>query len=249
MSLYSPYGIAAPEAPLEPLSRCLFHLAVNEIEWDASTGALVARSGHTGLLTRAATASPVDSRGSAYTAQHGQLALEARDWRADGTRQTLGLLLGASDRLPFDISFLPMAMGGYLEFIETGASAFRCSLGNAGQTGARLQLSASTGYTLLHHNGTTSVTTTAAPATSAGQRVALRFELAATGAVRLWQSINGAAETTTGWTAVNALAAAWPASSSLYVGSLGSGTGGQGWFRRGKLLAGAPTLADLQTVA
>lgn len=249
MSLYSPYGIAAPDAPLEPLSRCLFHLALNEIEWDASTGAVIARSGHTAVLTRAATASPADSRGTTYTAQHGQLALEARDWLNAGARQTLGLLLGTSDRLPFAIAFTPMAMMFYLEFIETGASAFRLSLGNAGQTGARLQLSASTGYTLLHNNGSTGVTTSAAPATSAGQRIALRLGLAATGAAQLWQSINGAGETTTGATAANALAAAWPASSSLYVGSLGSGTGGQGWLRRCKALAGVPTLTDLQTVA
>lgn len=249
MSLYTPFGIPAPDAPLEPLSRCLFHLAMNEVEWDASTGAIIARSGHTGMLTRAATATATDIRGITYTAQHNQLALENRDWRNDGTRQTVGLLLGTTDRLPFSIAFAPMAMLFYVEFIETAANGFRFSLSNAGGTGARLELSASTGYTLLHHNGTAGVTTSAAPATSTGQRIRLYGGLTATGAAQLWQSINDDADVTTGPTAANALATAWGTGSSLYVGSLGSTTGGQGWLRRVKFLAGMPTLTELQTVA
>lgn len=249
MTLYSQFGVPVASAPLETLSQCLFHLDVANIEWDASTGLVVADSGHTAAFTRgSSTASPVDSDGTSYTAQYRQPAYECRDWLNAGGRQTFGMLFGANDRLPFGINFVPRAMGGYAEFIEVSGGATFC-LSNAAVSGARLVIDQTAGkYRVTHHNGTSSVVATMATGPSVGQRVRLRWQLNATGSVQIWQSLNEAAETNPSASGTLALASAWASSASLYVNALGTGTAGAMWLRRLKYVAGTPTLDTLQTL-
>lgn len=247
MSFFSPFGAPMPSAPLETLSRCLFHFDVATAVRDASSGAFVAESGHTAVLARGATASPADSNGTTYTAQFVQPAYECRDWLNGGSRQSFGLLTGTSDRLPFSVAFRPKAMGGYAEFIEVAGATF--CLSNAAVSGARLVID-KTGsvYRITHHNGTSSVTATMVQTVAAGNRIRLRWQLNATGSVQIWQSINEAAETGPSASATLALATTWAASSSVYVNALGTGTAGAMWLRKVKFVAGTPTLAQLQAL-
>lgn len=247
MTFYPPFGVPATDAPLESLSRCLFHLNLSRTEWDATTGALVAETGHTGVLTRAATATGTDSKGVTYTAQHNQPAYESRDWLNSSTRQSFGLLMGTSDKLPFAVNFLPQAMAGYAEFIEVAGATF--CLSNAGVTGIRLVVDMSGGvYRVTHHNGTSSVTATLGAGPTAGQRVRLYWYLTTTGAVQIFQSINEAAYTSAGPSSALTIATPFAAPASVYVNSLGTGTSGAMWLRKIKYVAGNPALSVLQTL-
>jgi hypothetical protein len=250
MSLYSPYGVPAASAPLETLSRCIFHLSAPDLEWSPTTGALIALSGHTGVLTRAATATALtDSLGVTYTAVNNQIPLEARDWNNNGQRDGFGIRFGTSDRLPFTAGFMPMAMAFYAEIIETAAAGFRFSLSNAANSGAGVYLDAvASAYRLNHHNGSVLVSSLLGSNTAIGDRVVLFGYLGATGTIKLYMRVNGGSLVTATTSAANSLAASWAAGFSLYLGSLGSGTGGQGWLRKFKLVVGAPTEALLSTL-
>ncbi|MBY0490632.1 MAG: hypothetical protein K2R93_12390 [Gemmatimonadaceae bacterium] len=251
MSLYAPFGVPIPASPLESVSRCLFHLAVQSIEWDPSTGAIIAESGHTGLLTRAATASPIDINATTYTAQYHQLAFEVRPFLNPGTRDTAMLLMGGSDVLPFAAQFLPTQLCGLAEFVETTACGFRFSISNAAVSGASLVIDASGGvYRITHNNGSASVSASMGSGTSAGDRIQLYWSLDSSGVVQLWQTKLGVGQTTSGASGApsGGLAAAWPASTNIYVNSNGTGTVGQMAFRRLKMLPTAIDFTSLQTV-
>lgn len=251
MSLYAPFGVPLPAAPLEAVSRCLFHLAIQSLEWDPSTGAIIAESGHTGILSRSATASPIDSNGATYTAQNHQLALEVRPWLNVGSRDTAMMLMGTSDTLPFATQFIPGVLCGLAEFVETTACGFKFSIGNAALSGASLKIDVSAGkYQITHNNGSASVSATMGSGTSAGDRVQLFWQLDANGAVQLWQTVLGVGQTTSGISAnpSGGLPSAWPSSTNIYVNSCGTGTVGQMALRRLKLLPAAIDFTSLQTV-
>ena len=247
MSLFPTFGVSQQDGQLEMLSRCLWNFSVNTMEWSPATGSVVADSGHTAVLSRAATSSVIDSGGVTYTAQNYQLPFEARDWLNAGSRQTLGLKLGTTDQLPFSVSFGQRALTFYFEFIETAINGWRFSISNSGVTGAALYLSVTTGYVLNFHNGTALVSSGAVAATAVGNRVRLRGTLNTNGSVQLFQSVNEAAETSSTASGANALATSWASGSSVYVGSSGT-TGGQGWFRRGKIIAAANVDANTMQV-
>jgi hypothetical protein len=97
---------------------------------------------------------------------------------------------------------------------------------------------------LQHHNGTALVTAQAAIAPTFGQRVEGRHVLQADGSVLVGASINGGAETVTGASAANALAAAWHDTTL----TIGSGNGQLGYFalRTMRIAAGVQTLAYMR---
>lgn len=74
----------------------------------------------------------------------------------------------------------------------------------------------------MHNNNVSSVTSTLAAAPTAYQRVRLRWLLLSTGSVQIFQSIDGAAETTAAASGTLALATAWAATTTLFVNGFGA---------------------------
>lgn len=153
-----------------------------------------------------------------------------------GTASVMLALRSAFDeRVTWNWAAQPQALTCYIRFIERtalGTANPLLLLGEAG-TGARVAISraADEQYTLLHHNGTTSTTATAGAARVTDAVHELRAVLRSTGQVQLYQSIDGAAETTGGPSAASpALASAWSAS-TLIANVADAGTsGGADWL-------------------
>lgn len=226
------------------LSRLLFH-------WRGDRFELTTLTGQAATFSRAATASPVDDAGVARTVVQHQPAWEAVDWDGDAVRDRPALLLGASDRLYWNHLALPQALTIFVEFVEAGtrttASAAIAYLGNAGNTGARLWVD-STGsfYRVRHHNGTSEVTSTIGSGQpTAGQRVRLRATLDASGRVQIFQSINGATETSGTLSGTLSLASAW-SDTRCYLNSTGDTNNGVVKAVTVRLAPGALTASQIQ---
>jgi hypothetical protein len=242
-----------PVAPLAPASRCLFHFDAADCE--VVSGKLLALSEHMGLFSRGSTlASVVDSIGATYTATHGQPAWEARDLDGDTIREALGLRMGASDRLEFAAPPAPQSMSGLLEFVETGArttaNATLFAITNDAVSGVRLWIDSSGSYYRISWNdgSTTRTATLTAGQPTSGQRVRLRWAWAADGAITIWQSINGGAESSASASAL-AIPAAWATDAVARLNSRGpSANPAQGWYRRVKLVAGVVEVDVMEAV-
>jgi len=252
--MYPLFGSPQLGAPLEVVSRCLFHVDFAEPEWTAD-GLLIARSGHLGSFSRGASlASVADSLGTTYAAANSQPAWEARDLDGDTIREAFGLRMGADDRLPFDDPPPPQALSGLLEFVETGArttaNATLFAITNDAVSGARLWLDTSGTYYRINWSdgATTRTATLTVGQPTSGQRVRLRWTLSATGVVTLWQSINGAAETTA-TAAPLMLPTAWASGARVRLNSRGDTENpAQGWYRRLKLADVALDVATLDVL-
>lgn len=201
--MFPQFGSPQLAAPLEVVSRTLFHFDANRPDY--TDGILRTETGHLGAFSRGVTlASVLDSLGGTYTAVDAQPAWEMRDDGAGGQR--MGLRMGTSDRLAFDA---PPVLGPFrllLEFTETGAR-----IGTAGGTlfalcndavsGGRIWIdtsgTASGRYGINYSNGTTTRTArVSSGAPVSGDRVQLIADFADTGALSFSQRINGAAATT-----------------------------------------------------
>lgn len=230
------------------LSACLFHV-------DFARASLLSASGVAGVFARATTlASVSDGAGTTYTAPHSFPAWENRDLDGDTVREACGLRMGTSDFLHWVTPPAPQALSFLLEFVETGARTSANStlfaICNDAVSGARLYLDTSGSYyRVTYHNGSTSVTATLSSGQpTSGQRVRLRGEWASNGALTIWQSINEAAETTATSSAL-ALPTAWGTGAKLRLNSRGDTENpAQGWYRRLKLVAGAPDVAVLDAI-
>jgi len=230
------------------VSDCLF-------SWHAAVAGLDSDQGVPGVFARAATlASVTDRSGATYTAAHSLPAWEMRDLDADSVREALGLRMGASDFLHWGVAPSPRELSGLLEFVETGArtsaNATLFAIANDAVSGARLWLDTSgTYYRLNWTDGTTTRTATlTAGQPTSGQHVRLRWTLSATGVLNLWQSINGAAETTASAAALT-LSTAWASGARVRLNSRGDTENpAQGWYRRVKLVPGIVDVAVLEVI-
>lgn len=151
------------------------------------------------------------------------------------------------DRLDFTVPVVPRECTLYARFVERGSIATGgARIAQIGSGTARLSILQSGGfYQALHHNGTSSVTSTLAAAPAIGDRIELRATLAADGKVQLHQSINEGAEVSAAQSAALALAAAW--SDSLV--SLGHAAGANAGLLAARdltLAAGTVTLDQLR---
>jgi hypothetical protein len=250
----SPHRLDLPGAParrdraFRRVSDCLW-------SWDASLASLDSDQGIVGVFSRAATlASVSDGAGTTYTAPHSMPAWEMRDLDADTVREACGLRMGTSDFLHWGAAPAPQALSGLLDLVETGArttaNATLFAITNDAVSGARLWLDTSGSYYRLNwSDGTTTRTATLTVGQpTSGQRVRLRWTLAADGALALWQSINGAAETTATAAAL-ALPAAWGAGAVVRLNARGDTENpAQGWYRRAKLVAGIVDVALLEAI-
>lgn len=223
--------------------------------WDAALATLTSDQGVVGVHSRATTlASVSDGVGATYTAPHSLPAWEMRDLDGDSVREAMGLRMGTSDFVHWAVAPAPQAMSGLLELVETGArttaNATFFAVTNDAVSGARLWLDTSgTYYRLNWTDGTTTRTATlAAGQPTTGQRVRLRWTLAADGALALWQSINGAPETSATAAALT-LPSAWASNAKVRLNSRGDTEHpAQGWYRRAKLVAGLLSTEDLEAI-
>jgi hypothetical protein len=246
--LLRPTAPALRDATPRVLSACLFH-------WDAAPAALESVCGRTATYARAETLSGVtDGAGTTYVAPHSLPAWEMRDADGDSVREAVGLRLGTADVLSWPAPPAPQAMAGLLAFIETGAlvdeDATVFAIANDAVTGARLWIDTSGSYYRLNYSdGTTTRTATlTAGQPTSGQSVRLRWTLSAAGVVSLWQSINGGAETTATAAAL-ALPAAWGDGARVRLNSRGATVNpARGWYRRAKIVDGAPDVATLEVL-
>jgi hypothetical protein len=233
-------------APLDLLSRCIFHARFGDC-------ALLPLTGQVPTFTRAATASVVDSLGTAFTVGHSVPAFEPRDWLRTGVRTHHGLLLGTSDRLTYPAEFRPRVSSGWLAFMQLAAipaaNVALFSVTTDAATGARLVLDSSgTFWRFTHHNGSAGVTATLSTAPAAGDSVLLYWTLYSDGSVQLWQSINFGVATATARTAApasGALATTWGTGAKIRLGASGTGNYGTLWVQSAKLVRGLPTYAQL----
>lgn len=236
----------ANEASLEYRSRCLFH-------WMARSVGFVAESGHVGTFV---------GNGGSYLDSNGATVTAATYWprfepRNDGVRSAQHWLTGTSDRAQFitpggtQVDFLLQAMAGGHVFIEQGGIAVTngalFAIANDAVTGQYVCLdSTGTFYRLRYYNGTATATATLAVAPTNGQRVRVWWQLAASGALTLSQSINEAAATTASAGAPSGgLVAALPAGAKVCINSKGTATMGAAAHQVHKLVAGTPSVARL----
>jgi len=209
-----------------PVSRALFAWSLKEdLNIEASTGNLVARSGQRGTWSRggAASSAGIVANNGTYTAPASLPSFEART--IDGVEQTT-LHLGASDYVFWPVGWLPQTLTGRITFVELGArTAVNSTLfaisANDPTAGVQLYVDTSgTFYRITYHNGTTSVTATlTAGQPTSGQNVALWWSWSAAG-LTLKQSINGGAATTATSGAL-ALPSAWSAGTMLRLNRRG----------------------------
>lgn len=221
------------------------------ISWASLDFTLTARSGQLATWTRAATRTVTDSLGNTYDVVANQAA-----WHYIGSVPTL--YLGDDDQHGFPYERTKcFAFTGLLEFYHLAgidANGGMFYIGNNANTGVRfyVQWSGTAYRAVFNNNIDAAVMSTAAVAPTAGQRVQLRFELGAGGAVQLHQSINGAAESSAAASAAPAsgLPASWGADGGLphaRLGGLGTGDEGEAAYVRLILLPGAGrTLAQLE---
>jgi len=219
--------------------------------WQARFGSLTALTGQVGTLTRASTLAATDSSSTAYTAAFGRQAWGAHDWTGSGTRDTVGMTLGSSDRLSFPINWGPQAFGFVFEFVEvnTRASAgalFSIDDGSGNPYFAVFARNANDPYCLEIGNAPSFQAVTLATGPSVGQRCRLRGLLSSSGTVQLWQSIDGGAESSTAVSGAGGLPTSWGVNPVVRINTVFSASRpGSQLFRRLTIMPGAPTLAQL----
>lgn len=194
--------------------------------WRARDLALNAATGQVGTLVRASAA---NASWDSYATNTISVVRERPRWASiypqtslDPAALVLGYVAGAlTEYLSWPCGILPQAMSGLLVFLEqetitigdasaNGAGLF-CISNPAVTTGPYLTLFGNNAgkYAITHDNDVSQVTATMATAPATSNRVTLRWALTSTGTVQLWQSLNGAAETTPGASGTLALGALW----------------------------------------
>ena len=210
--------------------------------WRARDLSLNAATGQAGTLVRTASAlTSWDSSGANALTVVRERPRWTDNLTTGGTAEValqLGYVAGAlTEYLSWPCNLIPGACSGLLTFMEnetctigdahaTGASLFAIS-NDATLTGPYLSVYANNAgkYRIDHDNDVASVNAvmTTAPVTT--NRVRLRWWLTSTGTVQIWQSINGAAETTPGASGTLALGSIWGTAGSpakYWLNSLGT---------------------------
>lgn len=206
---------------------------------------LVARSGQEGTFTRATTGAADDSFAVARTCNYGQPR-----WHSRSSIATLRMGSGVTEYLTWAVPAGVGAMSFLFDFIENGtlASAGRAlwSLTNAAGGTPRLYVSESGGkYAAVHQNGAGTVSSTmTGTAPVNGDRVRLRVHLLSTGSIQIWQSINGAAETTPGASGTQTVNA-WASTTLFILNALGTGNIGITDWIGAVMMAGSQSQAKL----
>lgn len=241
------YPVIRDANELTPASQCLHHFR-------ASDRVLRTVDGQGGALTRAVTVLVDDNVGGSFYVGYHQPAFDQKQFTLSGVPTWCHVLrLASTDRLYFPCEFRPQAMGFYWNFLHYAPATNEAlvSISNDAVSGARFLLdwSASGKYRAAFHNGTSdSAIALSGTAPTTGQSVELWGWLFDNGTnmwVQLNQSIdNGAVQSTATSTPVTR-ASAWGTGAKLRYSAHGTSAGATAWHRIGKLIPGAPTLAQL----
>lgn len=221
------------------------------LHWRADRFDVNALTGQTGTFTRAGTASALDFAGTSATIVHSAPAWQMEDWDGDSSRESVALLMGGSNRLwwPMIGSLGYDNFTVYVEFVERGAVGVAGAkvfyIGAADTYGAWFTVDSTGGaYRANVYNGVDVERVTLSVAPSTGNRVALRATVETDCKVQLFQSINGATETST--TKSPALTFSGFAGNRLYLGSAGDLEPGTNAFLRLRVSLGLQTAAAMQ---
>jgi len=241
MAIRAPFPATLARRAVSPtlVSACLFR-------WAARWGSLDAITGQTATLTRAAAGTAIDSLGVTYAAAPSMPRWEVRS-------DLLGLRLSTDD-LTWPANWVPQTLTAAVAINELGtrttAGAGLLYIGNAGQTGARLVIDASSNqYRATIHNGTTSQSVSLATSTPTSLQMAtVAVQLEDTGGtqrVRLLLRVAGV-DTGTAWSSTVTRAAAWGTASTVRLNRVGSaGTQGATWVRDVTIVPGLASLDDV----
>jgi hypothetical protein len=241
MAIRAPFPATLARRAVSPtlVSACLFR-------WAARWGSLDAITGQTATLTRASSGTAIDSLGVTYAA-----APSMPRWEVRST--LLGLRLSTDD-LTWPANWVPQTLTAAVAINELGtrttAGAGLLYVGNAGQTGARLVIDASSNqYRATIHNGTTSQSVSLATSTPTSLQMAtVAVQLEDTGGnqrVRLLLRVAGV-DTVTAWSSTVTRAAAWGTASAVRLNRVGSaGTQGATWVRDVTIVPGLASLDDV----
>jgi hypothetical protein len=155
------------------------------------------------------------------------------------------------ETLYFVYTTTPRFLTNYVRFVESGSILTQGNgifhIGLANNTGAKLQIVMDSGfYSLIHNNGSSSVSSTHSVTPSIGDVVELRAVLYSDGAVQLFQSINGAAEIAASKSAALSMAVTWGAD-RFYLNSTGTTNLGINNFISVKSLRGLQTIDYCRT--
>jgi hypothetical protein len=226
----------------------LTYLPRHAFVWQGRGLTLSSQRGQAGALVRAAAGAALDTNGVSLN-----IPPNVARWER-GTisgAERVGLMLD-TDLLSWDTLFAARGLGGMIEFIEAGtigiAGAGLVYCGNDAKSGARWYIDVTGGqYRFTHHNGTSPVTATmTGTAPTNGQQVRLRWKIeVGTGEAQLWQSINGATETTPGLSAGGLSFVAWGTTQRLRINSVGTTNLGSVLALGLAVAIGTPTQAQL----
>lgn len=208
--------------PLLGFRRTTERAVHHPLVWLARELSLDALSGQAGTFTRAATKTSTDSFATSGTVNYAQPA-----WSGASTLASLDM--GTSDVLKWVSPFGVQACSGMIQFYENGSLAGSKAIfaitNDTPVAPLLLIFSSGTQYQIQHNNAISTVTSTmSGTAPTSGQLVQLRWRILSTGSVQIFQSINGAAETTATASGTLALGAAWASPTAFYLNSSGSGT-------------------------
>ena len=166
--------------------------------------------------------------------------------------QTVGSTVTRSaEQLSFPFTAKPQAMTVYVKFIERGtilapSNTRIINIGASADTTPQLLIRVLTGlYNVFHDNGTSSVNSSLAAASTLGDLVELRLVIFGDGAVQIHQSVNSAAETSSTKSAALALATAW-SGQLISLNSVGSTQVGFNAFISVKIDTGEQSLTTMR---
>lgn len=205
---------------------------------------LTARSGQVGTLVRTVTAVATDINGIDRTLVHSQPR-----WNHRLGVFALRLGGGVTEYAHWDCPVDALAMSIFVDYQDYGSIVINpCGifqLTTVGSANPRLYLRVSGSVvTMVHHNGTSSVTVAMATGYNVDDRVRLRGWVFSDGSIRLWQSVNGAAETSTSQSAALALAS-WATPTKVMLNSIGGVEIGQANFVGAAVMRGNQSQSTL----
>lgn len=159
-----------------------------------------------------------------------------------------------ADILPFPFPARPQAMTIYLRIVELGtilmsADTRVLTIGAVSNAAPRIRIYSGDGvYRATHDNGFSTGIVNLVEAPSVGDPFELMFQCNPTGAIKLIQSIDGAAETTTSESSDVIFADQWSAA-LLSVNSRGSASTGVNAFRNIVIHRGVQSLTTMRRLA
>jgi hypothetical protein len=221
--------------------------------WHGRFASLDALTGQVGTLTRASTATSIDTTQSVWYVPYGYPRWYVYpSWNLSADPVVNGMFAQSGEDVTWPMDFVPQSMTILIEGINSGATPVSgggvLHLGNDAATGNALSIvGTATTYQLTLTTGAGSVSSTLSSAVG-NNRIRLVAQMEDNGTtqrVRFGISINESAFAFGSWTSTLTRAATFPSSSKVRLNRIGSaGTYGDTWFRRVSIYPGLLTLDE-----